>query len=121
VKGGWSWFCLIMLDKIIDGKYNDFINPMPKLEAIVGRGGQTPGSGYWRMWLHVANRGTDFYRVTKWSCSFSYKGELVHEDTFYVEQVAARQITNKMVTLWTARGIDYGECRLLDTIKGRQN
>jgi hypothetical protein len=24
-------------------------------------------------------------------------------------------------TLWTNRGIDNGECRLLDTVKGRQN
>ena len=45
----------------------------------------------------------------------------MYEDTFYVEQVAARQNTNKMVTLWTNRGIDNGECRLLDTVKGRQN
>jgi hypothetical protein len=122
IKGGWSWFCSVMHDHIIDGIYKDYIVSMPKLKALVGRGAHQGGGGYgpgsWRMWLHVVNRGREFYRLTKWSCSFSYKGEKIYEDTFYVEQIAARSNTDKMVMLFTGRGIDDGQCRLLDAIKG---
>jgi hypothetical protein len=125
-KGGWDFFCRVAYDEIIDGYYKNLVTPLPKLEAIVGRGAHEGGlsigsTGYWSMWLHVANRSRDFYRWTKWSCSFSYKGQLVYEDTFYVEQVAARNHTNKMMTLWTNRGIDQGECRLLEAIKDHQS
>jgi hypothetical protein len=121
IKGGWNWFCNLIHDRIIDGTFNNFVVPMPKLHAVIGRGSHAGGgiysSGYWHMWLHVVNRGTEFYRLTKWSCTFSYKGEMVYEDTFYVEQVAARFNTDKMMTLFTNRGIDHGQCRLLDAIK----
>jgi hypothetical protein len=79
---------------------------------------EAAGDNYYYPLLVVNNPTERSYAKTHWSCTFYSKNDPMHEDTFWIENVAANGKTAHRSITKTSAKFDSTSCRLLSARSG---